>query len=87
MTFWLDAASLAVLASVLLALVRVGRGPSAFDRMLAGQIFGTGGVAVLLLQAYALPAPALVDAALVLALLAAVAAVAFVRRVRPGEGR
>lgn len=77
-------AAVAVLASVLLALVRVGRGPTAFDCMLAAQIFSTGGVAVLLLLAFALPAAALVDVALVLALLAQVAAVAFVRRGRPG---
>jgi multisubunit Na+/H+ antiporter MnhF subunit len=42
---------------------------------------------VLALLAFVLETPALLDAALALALLAAVAAVAFVRRARPGRAR
>jgi multicomponent Na+:H+ antiporter subunit F len=84
---WLGAAAAAVVVSLALALVRVGIGPSAFDRMLAAQIFGSGGVAVLVLLAFAGDQPALLDAALALAVLAAVAAVAFVRRARPGAER
>ena len=42
------------------------------------QLLGTGGVAVLLLLAVAVEIPAIVDAALMLALLAAFAAVTFV---------
>jgi multicomponent Na+:H+ antiporter subunit F len=72
--------AIVVLASVSLGLVRVLRGPSAFDGMLAGQLIGTGAVAIVALLAFALDAPLLLDAALVLALLAAVASVAFVRR-------
>jgi len=49
--------------------------------MLAAQLFGTTAVAVLLLLAQATENPALRDVALVFALLAAVTAVAFVRRV------
>jgi multicomponent Na+:H+ antiporter subunit F len=60
---------------------RVMRGPTAADRMLAAQLFGTTAVAVLLLLAQAMAEPALRDIALVFALLAAVAAVAFVQRV------
>ena len=60
---------------------RVLRGPTAADRMLAAQLFGTTAVAVLLLLAQATENPALRDVALVFALLAAVTAVAFVRRV------
>jgi len=59
---------------------RVLRGPSAADRMLAAQLFGTTAVAMLLLLAQATGNPALRDVALVFALLAAVTAVAFVRR-------
>jgi multicomponent Na+:H+ antiporter subunit F len=66
-------------------LVRIVRGPTAADSMLAAQLFGTSGVGVLLLLAEALAAPALRDVALALALLAALAAVAFVRRSWPGE--
>ena len=59
---------------------RVVRGPSAADRMLAAQLFGTTAVAILLLFAEATDTAALRDVALVFALLATVTAVAFVRR-------
>lgn len=59
---------------------RVLRGPTAADRMLAAQLFGTTAVAILLLLAEATGNAALRDVALVFALLAAVTAVAFVRR-------
>ena len=59
---------------------RVLRGPSAADRMLASQLFGTTAVAMLLLLAQVYGAPALRDVALLFALLAAVTAVAFVRK-------
>jgi multicomponent Na+:H+ antiporter subunit F len=55
-------------------------GPSLQDRMLSVQLLGTGGVAVLLLLSPLLAIPALIDVALVLALLAAVAAAALTRR-------
>ncbi|VAX07826.1 Multiple resistance and pH regulation protein F precursor [hydrothermal vent metagenome] len=59
---------------------RVLRGPSTADRMLASQLFGTTAVAMLLLLAQVYGAPALRDVALLFALLAAVTAVAFVRK-------
>lgn len=59
--------------------VRIVRGPTVPDRMMAALLLGTTGVAVLLLLAEALHAPALRDVALVFALLAAVTGVAFVR--------
>ena len=59
---------------------RILRGPSDADRMLAAQLFGTTAVAVLLLLAQATANAAFRDVALLLALLAAVTAVAFVRR-------
>jgi multicomponent Na+:H+ antiporter subunit F len=61
-------------------LVRVARGPSPADRMLAGQLFGTTGVAVLVLLSEATELPALLDVALTFVLLAAVVSVAFVKR-------
>ncbi|WP_305044728.1 monovalent cation/H+ antiporter complex subunit F [Geoalkalibacter sp.] len=72
--------SLLLLVTILAGLVRVLRGPTATDRMLAAQLFGTTGVAILLLLGQAFGSSALWDAALVFALLAAVTAVAFVRR-------
>lgn len=59
---------------------RALRGPTDADRMLAVQVFGTTAVAALLLIAQAFGNAALRDVALVIALLAAVTAVAFVRR-------
>lgn len=83
----MDALLLALAAFLLLTLaaglVRVVRGPTRADSMLAAQLFGTTGVAILLVLAEALAAAALRDAALVLALLAVLATVAFVREDRP----
>jgi multicomponent Na+:H+ antiporter subunit F len=70
-----------LLLNIAAGLVRVYRGPTSADRMLSAQLFGTTGVAILLLFSQILSTPALVDAALVLGLLAAVAVVAFVARV------
>ena len=69
-----------ILISVLLGLVRIFKGPTGADRMLAAQLLGTGGVAILLILAFAMQMPALLDVALVYALLAATAMVVFVRR-------
>jgi multicomponent Na+:H+ antiporter subunit F len=74
--------ALLLLLDIVLGLLRVLRGPTAADRMLAAQLFGTTGVAILLLLADALALRALRDVALVFALLAAVLAVTFVKRGR-----
>ena len=76
------AASLALL-SVAAGLWRVWRGPTAADRMMAAQLVGTGGVGVVMLLAAAGQRWVMLDAALVLALLAAFAAVAFVKSRTP----
>ncbi len=55
-------------------------GPTAADRMLAVQVFGTTAVTITLLFAQAFGNAALRDVALMFAVLAAVTAVAFVRR-------
>ena len=72
-----------LLLTVAGGLVRVMRGPAPADRMLAAQLLGTSGVAMLLLLADAYAEPALRDVALLLALLAVLAVVAFVRHDRP----
>lgn len=76
--FLLGAAAL-VLATVALGLVRILRGPGDAERMMAAQLLGTGGVAVVLLLASATGVSAAVDVALTLALLAAFASIAFYR--------
>lgn len=72
--------ALFLLANLVVALVRAARGPTPADRMLAALLFGSTGVGVLALLAHADAAPALVDVALTLALLAAIAGIAFAQR-------
>lgn len=72
--------ALFLLLNILIGLMRVLRGPTPADRMLSAQLFGTTGVAILLLLAQGWGIPALRDVALVFALLGGLAAVAFVRR-------
>jgi multicomponent Na+:H+ antiporter subunit F len=87
MNSFLIGAACFVLAATALGLLRILRGPADADRMMAAQLLATGGVAVLLLLAAAGKSPATVDVALMLALLAAFASVAFVgtgsRAMRP----
>ena len=86
---WLDGLLLTVtvllLLSLIAGLVRALIGPTLQDRMLSIQLIGTGGVALLILLSLQLSIPALVDVALVLALLAAVAAAALTRRESPHD--
>lgn len=74
------AIALFLLLTLVAGLWRVLRGPTSADRMLAMQLFGTTAVACLLLLAQAFDFPPLRDVALIFALLAALTAVAFVRR-------
>jgi multicomponent Na+:H+ antiporter subunit F len=76
MNEFLFAAAALLLLLTGLGLARMLWGPSPADRMMAAQLLGTGGGAIALLIATASGTPAIVDVALVLALLAAFAAVA-----------
>jgi multicomponent Na+:H+ antiporter subunit F len=76
--FLLGAAAF-ILGMVALGLIRVLRGPADADRMMAAQLLGTGGIAVVLLLGAATGEAAAVDVALTLALLAAFASFAFVK--------
>lgn len=81
------AVAVVLLLSVIAGLVRVARGPTLADRILVAQLFGTTGVAVLLLVAADPGKSALRDVALTFAVLAPITVVAFVRQVagrRPG---
>ena len=69
-----------LLANLAAALERAARGPTAADRMLAALLFGTTGVGILVLIAFASDARALIDVALTLALLAAISGIAFAQR-------
>jgi multicomponent Na+:H+ antiporter subunit F len=74
-----------VLVMVALGWVRILRGPSQVDRMMAAQLFGTGGIAALLLLGAATGVGAIIDVALTLAVLAVFASIAFVKA-GSGEG-
>jgi multicomponent Na+:H+ antiporter subunit F len=71
------AAACFVLIMVALGLVRILRGPTVADRIMAAQLLGTGGIATLLLVGAATGMDAAVDVALSLALLAAFVSAAF----------
>jgi len=79
MTEFLIASLGFILAMLALGLIRILRGPGDADRIMATQLIGTGGIAALLLLGAVTDAPAAVDVALTLALLATFASVAFVR--------
>ncbi|SHH02299.1 monovalent cation/H+ antiporter complex subunit F [Bradyrhizobium erythrophlei] len=68
-----------VFVMVASGLIIILQRPGEVDRLMAAQLLGTGGVAILLILAIATKVAAIVDVALMLALFAAFAAVAFVR--------
>lgn len=79
-------AALFLILLLVLGILRVLRGPTNADRLMATQLFGTQAVAILLLLGGANMAESFVDVALVFSLLAAVTTVAFVRRPLSKEG-
>jgi len=80
------AVALFLLGNLIVALLAAARGPTAADRMLVALLFGSTGTGILVLLAVAMRIPALVDVALVLALLAAIGGVAFAKRAWQGDG-
>ncbi len=75
------ACALFLVLTLLLGLIRIGLGPGRSDRMLVVQLFGSTGVAVLLLLSRSTQQPSLENIALVLALLAVMITVTYNRRV------
>ena len=86
MAEFLFGAAFVILLTVAIGLTRLLWGPGDADRMMAVQLLGTGGIAVVLLIAGATEQPAMIDVALTLALLAAFAGLAFVRSTEPKAG-
>jgi multicomponent Na+:H+ antiporter subunit F len=82
---FLTAAAILVLITVAAGLIRIVLGPTRTDRLMAAQLLGTGGIAVLLLLAAATRTDAIADVVLILALLAAFAAAAFARGAAPPD--
>lgn len=85
MDYFYLAVALFLLATLVGGLWRIHRGPSPADRMLAAQLFGTTGAAILLLLSEALRLPAARDAALVFAVLAVVNVFTFVHGRWPSD--
>lgn len=82
MTVWLSAVAVGILATIAGALWRVWHGPRQADRMIGAQLAGTGGIAVLMLLA-PMQGWAVLDVALILALLATLATLGFVKAASP----
>lgn len=80
------AVALFLLGNLVIALLAAARGPTAADRMLIALLFGSTGTGIFVLLAQTMSMPALVDVALVLALLAAIGGVAFAKRAWQGDG-
>jgi multicomponent Na+:H+ antiporter subunit F len=81
----LAAAGLIVLM-VAIGLARILLGSNDVERLMAVQLLGTGGIAALLLIAYATNVPGVEDVALGLALLAAFATIAFINLLDVDQG-
>ena len=79
--------ALILLPAIAVGMIRILRGPTAADRMMTAQLFGTCGVAILLLLSAGMVNTVLIDIALVFALLAALATLTFIRRTWQGSGK
>ncbi len=79
--------ALLLLPAIAAGMFRILKGPSTVDRMMTAQLFGTCGVAILLLLSKGMANPVLIDIALVFALLSALATITFVRRTWHPSGK
>lgn len=79
----LQAAVVFLLGNIIAGVVVLLKGDRPVDRLLAAQLLGTVGVAICLLLGEIQDMPAARDAALAMSVLAALTAVAFVRRYWP----
>jgi len=69
-----------LLLAIAAGMLRILLGPTAADRMMAAQLFGTCGIAILLLLSKGMRNEVLLDIALIFALLAVLATMTFIRR-------
>ena len=67
-------------------MIRAVRGPTDIDRIMAVQLLGSGGIAVLVLLHGAGQAPGILDIALTFAILGALAALAYTRSAPGPDG-
>jgi multicomponent Na+:H+ antiporter subunit F len=79
--------ALILLPTIGVGMIRILKGPTGADRMMTAQLFGTSGVAILLLLSAGMANPVLLDIALVFAMLAALATMTFIRRTWKRSGK
>lgn len=80
-----SAAMLAILVTMLLALIASVRGPTVFDRILAINVFGTKTVLLIAVSGFLVGRPEWLDLALVYALVNFIGTVAVLKFVRFGN--
>ncbi len=78
-------ACLAVLAALGLTLVRILRGPTVFDRVIAGNSIGTLSVLLLAVIGYVFGRPEFIDLAIIYALLNVIGTIAVLKFFRYGD--
>ena len=78
-------ATVAILVTMGLALIRAGLGPTVFDRILALNMFGTKTVALIGLFSFVMERPDFVDLALVYALMNFIGVIALLRFMKFGN--
>ncbi len=81
----LVAALLLVVTSMILVLIRALRGPTAHDRILAGNAFGSNTVLAIILLAYVVDNPMFLDIALVYATINFIGTIALLKLFRFGR--
>ncbi len=79
------AATAAIMATMVLALVRAFRGPTVFDRILAVNMFGTKTVLMIAVLGFLMGRPQFLDIALVYALINFVATIAVLKVFKHGD--
>ena len=81
----LAAATLAILAALLLGVVRALRGPTVFDRVLAANAIGTGAIMLLALLGFLTGRPEFLDIGILYALLNIIGTLAVLKYFRYGD--
>lgn len=81
----LVAATLAVLAALALGVVRALRGPTVFDRVLAGNAIGTGAIMLLALIGFLTKRPEFLDIGILYGLLNIIGTLAVLKFFRYGD--
>jgi multicomponent Na+:H+ antiporter subunit F len=82
----LNAAVLAIIVTMVLALVRAFMGPTAYDRLLAANLFGTKTVLLIAVGGHALDWSGFLDVALLYAMVNFVGTIAVMRFFEYGAG-